>query len=248
VGTSAAGVYAAAEFITRVIASARSVFDSVAAPMFSEALHLGQADRLRQNLVMMNRWVVSIALPIAVTVAVMRHDLLALYGPGFREGGTALAVLACAHLINVSFGLSGWVMIGGGKSRTLLQNNLAVAVVNIALGLTLIPRYGLVGTALAQLGSIALLHILVFVEVGLGFGAYPFDRTIIKPLVSAAVAGAVELLVATYVSTTAIRVPLVMVGGLGAYLATLLALGLAPEERRLFDAARERFRARRSRP
>jgi len=34
VGTSAAGVYAAAEFITRIISSARSVFDSVAAPVF----------------------------------------------------------------------------------------------------------------------------------------------------------------------------------------------------------------------
>jgi O-antigen/teichoic acid export membrane protein len=242
VGTSAAGVYAAAEFITRVIASARSVFDSVAAPVFSEALHLGQRDRLKQNLVMMNRWVVSVAAPIALTVAVLRRDLLALYGREFREGATALAVLAVSHLINVSFGLSGWILVGGGKSRTLLKNNLIVAVVNIALGLALIPRFGLLGTALAALGGVVLLHLLVFVEVGLGFGAYPFDRTILKPLAAAAGALAVELVVATQVTTTGIRVPLVIVGGLVSYLTMLLALGLGPEERRLVDAAWGRVR------
>jgi O-antigen/teichoic acid export membrane protein len=245
VGRSAAGVYAAAEFITRVIASARSVFDSVAAPVFSEALHLGQRERLKQNLIMMNRWVVSVAAPIALTVVVLRRDLLALYGPGFKEGATALAVLAASHLVNVSFGLSGWILIAGGKSRTQLKNNLVVAVVNIALGLALIPRFGILGTAFAALGGFVLLHLLVLFEVGLAFGAYPFDRTILKPLLSVAAAAAVELLAATYISTTALRVPLVIAGGLASYLTTLLALGLAPEERRLAEALRERIRARR---
>ena len=46
VGPTAAAVYAAAEFITRIISNARYVFDAVAAPVFSEAIHLGQNDRL----------------------------------------------------------------------------------------------------------------------------------------------------------------------------------------------------------
>ena len=76
--------------------------------------------------------------------------------------------------------------MGGGKSRTLLHNNFVVAVVNIVLGLVLIPRFGLLGTAFAALGGVVLLHTLVFIEVGVGFGAYPFDRTILKPLAAAA--------------------------------------------------------------
>ena len=81
--------------------------------------------------------------------------------------------------------------------------------------------------------------------MGLGFGAYPFDRTIVKPLCSAAVALAVEVVIQRHVATTGIRVPLIIVGGLCSYLTTLVALGLAPEERRLAAAAVERFRARR---
>ena len=125
VGTSAAGVYAAAEFITRVIASARSVFDSVAAPVFSEAVNLGQRDRLKQNLMMMNRWVVSVAAPIALTVVVLRRDLLALYGPGFQEG--AAAVWPSWRPATWSTSASGWwggSWCGGGSSRSLLINNV----------------------------------------------------------------------------------------------------------------------------
>lgn len=242
-GTSAAAVYAASEFITRVIASARSVFDSVAAPVFSEALHLGQSERLRQNLVLMTRWVVSVAAPIAVTVFVMRYDFLALYGRDFQEGATAVGVLALSHLVNVSFGLSGWILVAGGRSRLILKNNIVVAVVNIGMGLALIPRLGLLGTALASLGSVSLLHLLVLIEVRVAFGAYPFDRRILKPFTAAAVALGAEFLVEGHVAEAGLRVPLVIVVGAVSYLAVLLALGLAPEEQRLADGLRARVRA-----
>jgi O-antigen/teichoic acid export membrane protein len=241
VGTSATAVYAAAEFITRVISSARSVFDSVAAPVFSEALHLGQRDRLKQNLIMMNRWVVSVAAPIALTVVVIRRDLLALYGPGFREGATALAVLATSHLINVSCGLVGWILVGGGRSRTLLINNAVAAPFNILLGLILIPRFGLVGTALAVLGSVIVFNGMAVLEVWLGYRVFPFDRTFVKPIVAAAATFAVESVINRVVGPVGLRIPLLIVAGLASYLGTLLALGLAPEERRLLASARARL-------
>jgi O-antigen/teichoic acid export membrane protein len=245
VGTSATGVYAAAEFVTRVISSARSVFDSVAAPVFSEALHLGQRDRLKQNLIMMNRWVVSVAAPIALTVVVIRRDLLALYGPGFREGATALAILAASHMVNVSCGLVGWILLGGGRSRTLLINNAVAAPFNIILGLILIPRFGLVGTATAVLASTVLINGMAVLEVWLAYRVFPFDRTFMKPVVAAVVAFAAESVINRTVSPVGVRIPVLIVGGLVSYLGTLLALGLAPEERRLLTSARDRLRVRR---
>ena len=245
VGTSATAVYAAAEFITRVISSARSVFDSVAAPVFSETMHLGQRERLKQNLIMLNRWIVSVATPIALTVVVIRRDLLALYGPGFREGATALAILAASHMVNVCCGLVGWILLAGGRSRTLLINNAIAAPFNIILGLILIPRFGLVGTALAVLGSVVLINGMAVFEVWLGYRVFPFDRTVIKPLLAAAVTFAVESIINRVVAPVGLRIPVLIIGGLATYLGALLALGLAPEERRLLAGARERLRARR---
>ncbi len=245
VGTSAAGVYAASEFITRIIASARSVFDSVAAPVFAEAVSLGQRDRLKQNLVMMNRWVVTVSAPIALTVLVLRRDLLALYGSDFQAGATTVAILAMSHWVNVSFGLMGWILVGGGRSRLLLQNNIVVAVVNVLLGVTLIPRFGLLGAALAALGSVVLLHTQVLIEVRLWFGIYPFDRTILKPLAAAAATLAVELALDSHVAPAGLRIPLVVVAGLVSYVTVLGLLGLAPEEARLVAGARAKLGASR---
>jgi O-antigen/teichoic acid export membrane protein len=243
VGTGATAIYAASEFLTRVIAGARTVFDNVAAPVFSEALRLGEADRLRQNLILMTRWITSVAAPTAVTVVVLRRDLLSLYGPGFHDGSTAVCVLAASQLVNVSLGLSGWILVAGGRSRLILQNNIVVAVVNVGLGLALIPRLGLLGTAFAQLSSVMLLHLLVLVEVRLAFGCFPFDKTILKPLTACAFALGVEVALDAHVARVAIRIPLVIVAGLVGYLTILLLLGLAPEERRLVAGLPVRFRA-----
>jgi O-antigen/teichoic acid export membrane protein len=244
VGAGPAAVYAASEFVTRVIANARYVFDSVAAPVFSEALHLGQRDRLRQNLVLMTRWVATASLPIATTVVVLRRDLLALYGPGFQEGATTLSVLALVHLLNASFGLLGWILVVGGRSRVVLMNNVLVAVVNVALGLTLIPRLGLLGAALAALGSVALLQALVLTEVRLFHAVHPFDRRVLKPFFAASVALGVELALGGHLGRPGVRIPLVILAGLVSYAGTLAALGLAPEERRLVRGLRDRVRVR----
>ena len=136
----------------------------------------------------MNRWVFTVATPIAFTVAVLRRDLLALYGPAFQEGATAVCILAVSHWINVSLGLVGWILVTGGRSRVLLLNNVLSAALNIGLGIALIPRYGLVGTAFAALGGTALGNVMMAIEVRVGFGIYPFDKTILKPLAAAAAA------------------------------------------------------------
>jgi O-antigen/teichoic acid export membrane protein len=247
VGPSATAVYAAAEFISRIIGNARYVFDGVAAPVFSEAIHLGQRDRLRSNLLLMARWVATAAAPITVTVVALRHELLALYGPAFQAGAIAIVVLAVSHFVNATFGLAGYVLVVSGRSRLMLANNVAVAIVNVALGLILIPRFGLVGAAVAALGGVVLLHTLVTIEVRLLHGVYPIGWPTLKPLVAAGVMLGVQTVVGAHVAQVAARIALVIVAGLAAYLGTLAALGLPPEDRELIERMRARVRGWRGR-
>lgn len=241
-GPNATAVYAASEFITRVISNTRYVFDSIAAAVFSEALHLGQKDRLQQNLTMMTRWVVTVAAPISVTVLALRHDLLAMYGPDFRDGAPALVILALGHTVNASLGLCGWILVTSGRSRLILLNNIVGAAVNVVAGLLLIPRLGLMGTAVASLGSVALLQIGAVVEVRILEGVFPFDRSILKTLVAAAITFVAQNALAGHIASTAARVAAIVATGVVLYGLALLALGLSPEDRRLVDRLRERVR------
>jgi O-antigen/teichoic acid export membrane protein len=243
-GPNATAVYAASEFITRVISNTRYVFDSIAAAVFSEALHLGQKDRLQQNLALMTRWVATVAAPMTVTVLILRHDLLALYGPDFQDGAPALCILAVGHFVNASLGLCGWILVTSGRSRLILLTNVVGASVNVVAGLLLIPRLGLVGTAIASLGSVALLAVTAVIEVRVTEGVFPFDRSILKTLAAAAAAFAAESAVTRHVSGTAPRIVLVILAGVTAYAICLAALGLAPEDRRLVLGLRDRVRRR----
>lgn len=241
VGPRATAIYAAAEFVTRVTSNARYVFDSVAAPMFSEAIHLNDRQRLQDNLLMITRWVALAAAPIAVTLVSLRRELLALYGTGFQEGITALSILAMGHLVNAILGLSGWILTVSGRSRAILVNNVIAATANIIMGVTLIPRFGLVGTAVAALGSVTLMNLLVVIEVWHWQGVYPFSLGIAKPLGAAAVTLLAELAAARMVDTVAARVILIVLVGFVAYGGALAALGLAAEDRRLVNKVRMRM-------
>ena len=243
-GPNATAVYAASEFITRVISNTRYVFDSIAAAVFSEALHLGQRDRLQQNLAMMSRWVTTVAAPIAVTVLALRHDLLALYGPDFRDGAPALAILAVGHLVNASLGLCGWILVTSGRSQLILLNNVVGAAVNIAAGLLLIPRLGLAGTAIASLGSVTLLQVGAMIEVRVLEGVFPFDRSILKTVAAAVAAFLAENAVAGRIGSTALRVTAVIATGLLVYALALLGMGLSPDDRRLVNGLRARVARR----
>jgi O-antigen/teichoic acid export membrane protein len=242
VGPSATAVYAASEFISRVVGNARYVFDGIAAPVFSEALHLGQRERLHSNLLLMTRWVATAAAPIAVTVVALRHELLALYGPSFQAGAVAITVLVAGHLLNATLGLTGYIILVAGGSRLVLINNVVAAVVNVTLGLILIPHLGMVGTAIASLVSVATLQGAYVVQVRLAHGVLPISWSTLKPFAAAAVMLAVESLVAGQVARPAARIPLAIVAGLASYLGALAALGLAPEDRRLLARVSARVR------
>jgi O-antigen/teichoic acid export membrane protein len=242
VGPSATAVYAASEFISRVVGNARYVFDGIAAPVFSEALHLGQRERLHGNLQLMTRWVATAAAPIAVTVVALRHELLSLYGPAFQAGAVAMTVLAASHLLNATLGLTGYIILVAGGSRLVLINNVIAAVVNVTLGLILIPRLGMLGTAIAALVSVAALQGAYVVQVRLAHGVLPISWSTLKPFAAAAVMLAVETLVVANVARPAARIPLAIVAGLLSYLGALVALGLAPEDKRLFASLWNRVR------
>ena len=244
VGPAAAGAYAAAEFISRVISNARYVFDAVAAPVFSEAIHLGQADRLRYNLQLMTRWVTTAAVPIAVTVMALRHELLSLYGPAFGAAAVAMAVLTVNHLVNATMGLMGYILVVGGRSRLVLANNVVATLANVGLALLLIPRYGMVGASIAVLSSVVLSGLLVLVQLRIIHGIYPFTLATLKPVAAGAAALAVELAIVGHVDRVALRVPLVIVAGLVCYLGALAGLGLPAEDRKLVDGAFARMRRR----
>jgi O-antigen/teichoic acid export membrane protein len=240
-GPKGLGVYAAAEFLARAIANARYVFDPIAAPILSEALHARDPARLRYNLRLMTRWVISAAAPLFVTVIVLRETLLGLYGGPFLEGSASLVVLAVAQLVSASLGLTPYVLLMGGRSRLMLVNQLGAALLNLALELLLIPRMGIMGAAIAVLASITTLQVCLVVEAWMIERVHPFSWALSKPILAATVAAGAELFAQRSPFSAIARAAVCLGAGLVTYGGTLIILGLPEEENRLWVKLRARI-------
>jgi O-antigen/teichoic acid export membrane protein len=241
-GLDALAIYTAAEFITRVIANPRYLFDYIIAPVVSEALHLKDRARIRYNLALATRWVVTACMPIAVTVIVLRAEILHLYGATFVAGTGALIILAVHNLIVACLGLTPYVLAMGGRARLFLINNLCAAALNIALGLVLIPRMGISGAAIAVLVSTGGFQVALTIETWILERVHPFSVSLLKPAAAALVAFAVERGLHAFIPVGPARVTTVIVGGAVSYLVALVVFGLAPEEREVMRKVVARLR------
>jgi O-antigen/teichoic acid export membrane protein len=240
-GAKAAGIYAAAEFLGRAVANIRYAFDSIAASVLSEALHLGERARLRYNLALMTRWVISVAAPLAVLAIALRTELLGIYGQAFVAGATAMLLLVLAHFINSALGLTAWVLVVGGHSRLMLVDNLACAALNICLGLLVIPRWRIVGAALTVLATVICLQLLITWQTWRAERVHPFELRQVKPLLAAVLMLAAQTLAGVLLPAGPVRVGIVLGGGLAIYAAVLVLLGLPREERDVLAKLLARF-------
>jgi len=232
-GAPTVAVFAAAEELGRAVGGVRLAFDSIITPMMSEALRVRDHERLRYNLAMMTRWVASAAAPIAATLFVLRPQLLALYGPHYQSGATAMALLLVAQLVNGVLGLTPFVIVMSGRSRLFFWDNLGAAILNLVLSLVLIPRYSVTGAAIASLVTLAALQGALCVQAIWLERVHPFHRGLAKPFVAAAAVLVAELGVAALPVASVVRVALVLAAGVIVYPTVLYLLRPSEEERRL---------------
>jgi O-antigen/teichoic acid export membrane protein len=89
--------------------------------------------------------------PVAVAGAVLSHAvILVFYGDAFEEASGALAVLLfAAGLRSLAF-CATWVLVGSDRERLVVWIYAGAVVVNIGLGLALIPSFGVAGAVGAE--------------------------------------------------------------------------------------------------
>jgi O-antigen/teichoic acid export membrane protein len=232
-GPNTVALFAAAEELGRPAAAVRYVFDPIAAVAISECFRLGDRARLFYNVRLITRWVASAAAPIAATLIVLRRELLWLYGPTFGPASGAMVLMVGTHLSNSVLGIGAGLLPLAGRPGRFLIANLIAAGMNVALCLLLIPRFGLMGAAIASLASTLGLLLMLIGDTYRLERVHAFEPALAKPFVAAAGAAAIELGVRALPLPVVPRVAAVIAAGAVSYAALLFALRPGEEERRL---------------
>ncbi|MFM2207456.1 MAG: hypothetical protein RL213_1431 [Bacteroidota bacterium] len=153
-----AGQYAAAVRITSLVAFALSVSDYVFLPKLSAIQTAGKKRQLRQAVRIYSRQILMMTLPLAVLLALAGPWLLKSFGPSFRNAYYPLLILLFGHIVTAGTGLATGMMNLTGDRRTFLGFSIIAVIVQFVLLAFLLPRWGLVGAAVAAVTGRILLQ------------------------------------------------------------------------------------------
>lgn len=204
-------------------------------PIIAELHSRGEYNQIGGLYRTTSRWALTLNLPILIVMAVFSAEILGIFGEEYADGKVAMIILAFAELVNVSTGICGSIVDMTGHTRWKLFNSITQMVVVIGLNLLLIPRYDLLGVAIATMAGIAITNLMRFGEVYYLFRLHPYDRTFIKPILAAIVGIATALFLHQFTAgrSNILILALMSLIVAGAYSGTLLLLGLPAEEREI---------------
>jgi O-antigen/teichoic acid export membrane protein len=145
-----AGYYAMAQQVRTPIKQVRQSFDGLLVPLVARTLARDGAVATGRSLSSAGRLLLAIQLPVLAALIAFGAPLLRLFGPGFEQAATALALLSAAEVLAASLGLGDLLLVylaaGAGLRMAALTFACGLACVAV-----LTPLYGLTGAAAAML-------------------------------------------------------------------------------------------------
>ncbi|MDQ3962383.1 MAG: oligosaccharide flippase family protein [Actinomycetota bacterium] len=237
------GIYSAAlragQILVLFLTSVSLMFSPYVADLHSRG-ETAKLDRLFKTL---TRWTIAATMPLFLLLAVAPSETLRIFGSEFSGGQTALLILLAGQLVNIATGSVGFVLIMVGRTGWDLVIYAASLALSVALAFWLCPRYGMEGAAIANAVTFALSKWARLALVRRFVSIQPYDRDYGRLLAPAAAGLAAMYLVHSIVGGGwAIDVITTGFVGAVAYLATYLAVGLTPPERRGLAGLRARVR------
>lgn len=190
-----------------------------------------------------SKWLVLATTPVFLLLLLFPGPVIAVtFGADYRAGTTALRLLVLPVMVTSLLSANGSALVALGHNRSNLYVNGGAAVLNVALNVALIPRFGIVGAAAASAAAYVARDVVYTVLLYRWEGLQPFSVAMLRPylgvLVVAAVgyAGFVSLLPVTPLTVTAVGSGFLLI-----YLPLLVVLGaVEPADERLLALFEER--------
>ncbi len=226
------GIYNTAFLISNVLALVFMGFNASFAPVISDLYHNNKLRELRSLYSSLTRGILILIVPAFCWLIGFGDDLLRFFGPEFVSGYVPLLVLAVSVVVRCVVGTVGTLLVMSGHQRYNAVNIVIVTSMNIGLNLFLIPRYGLLGAAIATAVSVSVIDTVGLIEVRALLKIHPYSRAFIKVAVAALVALAGNLLLRRHTPELSV---FAMVGVLAAtyavFVGVIAALGVEREDR-----------------
>jgi O-antigen/teichoic acid export membrane protein len=177
------GIYSVALRIVVMAQIVFNIFMPVFNPFISELYDRKKLDRLAGLLKAITRWNVMASFPIFMSILCFPDVFLRIFGEGFLEASSCLAILAVARIFTAPSILPNSMLSMAGRPDLQLVNNVGMLILTVILNFTLIPAYGITGAATATGICLVIVSAVRIIEVYRLMGIHPFTRDLVKPVI-----------------------------------------------------------------
>jgi O-antigen/teichoic acid export membrane protein len=211
-------------------------------PMIGPSVEKGALSTVARQLGILSKWAFSISIPAVLYAMFHAKPILAVLGGQFVGGELAFIILLIGFSFEMTTAPTAQVLTMSGRSHITLANTIGVGVLNLALFLILIPRYGIEGASVAVAVSMLVLASARMIQVRAVLGAHAVTLGYLKPLAAACVSLVITLAIDRVLPIHRflfIACSFAMFSA--SYLAVLVLMGLDPADRFVLAKVRERL-------
>ena len=231
------GVYQAAAQCGFMLAIVLSAFNAIFSPLIADLYRKGEIGKLDRLFKISTKWGLYCCVPFGLVLILAPWETMTfLFGHHYRSGAVVLSIVTITQLINVGTGAVDHLLIMTGQQRSWVVISAFMLFVNLTMGFLLIPRWGLLGAALATAATYTGLFVAGLLHVKRTLRVWPYEMQYLKGLLAAVLAGfAVVLFRASGVGPPGIILSGSAVASLLVFGVTLFALGFDHEDREFLD-------------
>lgn len=148
------GIFGAATRVAMLVSFFLIAVNTAIAPKFAELHRKGDMAALSRVARTFAAIVTLGASPLLLTLILAGDWVMGLFGPDFRAGGTALAILALGQAVNVATGSVSYLLTMSGHNRDARNASVLGVVALVLVALVLTPALGLIGAAWAATAGV----------------------------------------------------------------------------------------------
>lgn len=239
------GVYQAAAQLSIIMASILYAFNMILMPMISEQYHKKDLRQLEELFRINTKWGIYSVVPLVLVIVFASSDVMTvLFGQEYASGASALLILTVGQFINIATGATATILIMTGNQTTWFRLSLVMMGISLALNLLLVPRWGIIGAAIATSFTVSGQYLISLFIIRRLLHLWPYDRRYVKGILAALVTGGLLLIVRFFGLPPLVNFLVTGTVATIGFFGLLVLLKLEAEDRAFIEQIMKRFRIR----
>ncbi|HKV90295.1 MAG TPA: oligosaccharide flippase family protein, partial [Thermoplasmata archaeon] len=177
------GSYSATLTLARLLQIGMGSLAYIFLPVATRFVRENDVEGVRLTYATATKWVALTSLPLFLLFFFFPAASLGfVYGSLYTGPTGPLRILVVGAIVSTLVGPAAATQVSFGQTRLLVYNAAISALVDVGLGVTLIPHYGPTGAAIAWASANAINPVLSIVELAVLAGVHPFRRHYVVPV------------------------------------------------------------------